>query len=418
MKFQAYRYVFLVFLFSLSLVSASTCFDSDGGQVLSIKGQVQGQYSNGVSFTITDTCSPNNPQSISEAYCVGVDSSSKWFSCPSGQTCSNGACVVSQQQYASCSDSDGGQNLQVAGTVTGRYSNGNSFILTDTCSSNNPSQVSEAYCVGQDPSSSWKQCLSGQICSAGKCVTSSNNPTNPSSQAICSDTDGGDNIFTKGYVSGKYSNGQSFGSYDFCSLTDASKVSEGVCLDANGDGIKESISTSWKQCLIGQVCQDGACVVKSAGTSCSASGGTCQSICSQGSANIGVLSCGSGENCCKVGAKLIDCPAGTTTPSCSADGLSYTKCNSATGVTEKFTCDSGRTCNPSTGLCQSNSVGDFVGNVIPDVGGIVGDQVGKTLGSAIKSFFSGLGTLGITVFVVVVVVIILIYVGPVIARFV
>jgi len=72
----------------------------------------------------------------------------------------------------SCSDSDGGFEPKIIGTVSGYY-NGVFYSIKDKCTTNN--LLNESYCVG----TSWQvrsfNCNSypGYICSLGKCIKSS-----------------------------------------------------------------------------------------------------------------------------------------------------------------------------------------------------------------------------------------------------
>jgi hypothetical protein len=79
--------------------------------------------------------------------------------------------VSSVSAVATCTDTDG-QSLTTKGTVSGTYINGVAWSFSDSCSVAYPNKVSEAYCVGTNPSSDWFDCPTGSSCADGKCVAS------------------------------------------------------------------------------------------------------------------------------------------------------------------------------------------------------------------------------------------------------
>jgi len=81
-----------------------TCMDSDGGKNYSAKGITKWLVNNQWSFGEEDTCSGNR---LAEWYCDGGISgvgAVEYSNCPSGTTCSNGACI------ASCNPNCAGKN--------------------------------------------------------------------------------------------------------------------------------------------------------------------------------------------------------------------------------------------------------------------------------------------------------------------
>lgn len=69
------------------ITQTQTCTDSDGGQVFNVKGTT----SKGVT-SVVDSCSGNV---LTEYYCTSADLiTNTQYTCPTGQTCSNGACVA------------------------------------------------------------------------------------------------------------------------------------------------------------------------------------------------------------------------------------------------------------------------------------------------------------------------------------
>ena len=74
---------------------ASYCTDSDGGKVLGVKGTAK-QYTNGtLTKTSVDSC--NGTARVNEYYCNGALINLSISSCASGSSCSNGACITSNQ---------------------------------------------------------------------------------------------------------------------------------------------------------------------------------------------------------------------------------------------------------------------------------------------------------------------------------
>jgi hypothetical protein len=82
----------------------------------------------------------------------------KSYVCPNG--CANGACNANQA--ITCTDSDGGENYYVKGTLTGMY-NGAPISLND-------------FCIDRTSGALVGQC-SGSSCQVGERVCNSSNPT-------------------------------------------------------------------------------------------------------------------------------------------------------------------------------------------------------------------------------------------------
>jgi len=228
--------------------------------------------------------------------------------CPSGEFCDNGKCI----KETTCSDSDG-KNYKVKGTVTTTYLGGSPKIWSDSCVSG--IELFEKICVNDWIATERINCKDefgdGYECKDGRCVLGE-----ISYQSSCTDSDNGKNIDVKGKVSGKFANGNTYTNFDYCSVTDRSRVSEGTCVDTNGDGIKESPNSEWINCQSGTICIDGACITETSETTCSNQGGICEDLCSEGRISIGFLDCGEGL-CCKKGVVIGECFEGTTRPYCS-----------------------------------------------------------------------------------------------------
>jgi hypothetical protein len=66
------------------------CTDSDGGKNYYVKGSVI----DALGFTRHDMCMANNI--LLEEYCKNNNATDEYYTCPSGYTCQDGACIVSQ----------------------------------------------------------------------------------------------------------------------------------------------------------------------------------------------------------------------------------------------------------------------------------------------------------------------------------
>lgn len=212
----------------------ATCSDTDGGNVIDVAGVVT-VTTNGVTTTYTDTCAAADR--IGEYYCTsGNISGYSGQYCPSGR-CVNGACTAVAPPQT-CSDSDGGNNINLSGTVTITNSSG-SFTFTDNCASS--SIVNEQYCSGNNVATAQGYCPNGQVCSNGVCTTT------PDS---CSDSDGGINTGVFGTISGVYW-GAPFSITDYCQ--DANVIVENYC---NNNAPYNQLA----RCPMNQTCQGGVCV--------------------------------------------------------------------------------------------------------------------------------------------------------------
>jgi len=126
-----------------------------------------------------------NTCTVSKNYCYNsshykVCTSSGTFSNPAPCTVALGgtACNIHLDGYGycegvvadRCTNTDGGANLNVKGSISG-YSNGQAFFYEDDCTGLR--MLLERDCVGTAPSSSLKDCLGADyVCSQGACVPS------------------------------------------------------------------------------------------------------------------------------------------------------------------------------------------------------------------------------------------------------
>src|SRR3989344_3990143 len=169
-----------------------TCTDSDGGFNLNVSGTVTFVYNNGSEATVyypvngstavisySDSC--DNQNVVSENQCVNNAVTTNNYNCPTGMSCSNGACVgnaentttnsTSQSLNVTCIDSDNGINFTKAGTATSSYSNGTkAWSFTDSCPGGG---INEAFCF-ENGTAAIKiyDCPAGHLCySNGVCAT-------------------------------------------------------------------------------------------------------------------------------------------------------------------------------------------------------------------------------------------------------
>ena len=141
----------------------NSCADSDGGQVLTLKGTASG-YLNSFSYSKTDYCLTST--SVHENWCVGDLSYEQNVNCPSGTSCSDGACISTQTN--TCLDTDGGFNAYGQGTISGLQNN-IPYSSTDYCASS--TSIYEYYCISNTPSGFEQSCQGNatNICSNGAC---------------------------------------------------------------------------------------------------------------------------------------------------------------------------------------------------------------------------------------------------------
>lgn len=150
--------------------------------------------------TATDFCS--GASELVEYSCSAQDHvcAPSSFRCPYG--CVDGKCVSGDK--VSCSDSDGGVNILLAGRTAGNYANGSNFNERDVCL--DYGRLNEFSCTPDKTLASQAiACPDGGACEDGACIPVKAAPT-------CVDTDGGRNYESSGTCS------DSGGSYtDQCS---------------------------------------------------------------------------------------------------------------------------------------------------------------------------------------------------------
>ena len=160
--------------------------------------------------------------------CEGTSEASSLVACPDGYDCESGRCIMNS---SACSDTDGGENIYVAGTVTVHTGLVSAEYL-DKCMDS--STVEEYYCSGDGYATEIVKCPAGYECDGGACR-----------EPACTDTDNGVNIFIKGVVN------KGADSYpDYC--TDAQNGIEYYCQD-------NQVENEEFTCPAGYSCTDGKC---------------------------------------------------------------------------------------------------------------------------------------------------------------
>lgn len=167
---------------------AQTCTDSDSSTSNSsfsifTEGLVSGiNGSNGNSYRFSDVCETfGSVGQVAENFCNNNDPAVRYISCPAGCNTNNfpsRACLPAPSQNATCTDTDGGINLFIAGSATGvSPSTGNTGVATlrDQCSSS--ISVVEAFCDVNTNTANITgslRCPTGAVCSNGACLNQTN----------------------------------------------------------------------------------------------------------------------------------------------------------------------------------------------------------------------------------------------------
>ncbi len=193
------------------------CTDSDNGKNALEAGRIS---KGGTEYN--DSCA--STAAVFEYYCLDNEVRSERITCPEGSECSAGRCASPE-----CMDSDGGQAADALGTTARGAER-----QTDECL--DEATVKEYYCSAAGGIASISlACGSGKVCADGACAA-----------AVCSDSDGGMDIFERGTVregGGVYT--------DYCSGT--SSVKEYYC---SGDTMVQATAN----CGDEYYCSDGRCV--------------------------------------------------------------------------------------------------------------------------------------------------------------
>ena len=216
-------------------------------------------------------CTMESRTAVAEGICGQNGVTNTLMPCPAGNRCSGGRCVTPAPTRTPtplpppCNDSDGGQNVLVAGTATSLVTGIGSY-LADTCAGNNGSPCSgsacpavmEAYCGQTGPATRLTLCPAGTLCGAGRCApipqptpTATPTPSVPS----CMDSDAGKNIYVSGATYSRTGSNQ----LDTCVNTNGSACT------ANCPAVREaycdllSSKTIVIPCPAGNICNAGKC---------------------------------------------------------------------------------------------------------------------------------------------------------------
>jgi hypothetical protein len=178
-----------------------SCSDTDGGNVITTFGTVSGFY-NSSAYANDDTCVDSG--NINEYYCSGAYKQNQQQSCGTDFNsskycvgslqylnftdyyCSTGTCGVTKtpqflqnctygctagvcnNPLNTCSETDGGQRLNIAGNTSG-YRNSNYYFYSDLCISN--ITLTEYYCIGNYSYSYNFSCAFNYTsCYSGACI--------------------------------------------------------------------------------------------------------------------------------------------------------------------------------------------------------------------------------------------------------
>lgn len=147
--------------------ACDACKDTDGGKNESVKGYVTSDSGN-----YTDYCVVF--ESVEEYYCDGVIAGKETMPCPEDYECHDGTCVVALPPIPEpdCSDSDG-KDVYVKGSI-----NASGSVFEDSCV--DMKKVKEYYC-DQGARSSEADCAFGYECTGGRCVKMYGNCTDTDS---------------------------------------------------------------------------------------------------------------------------------------------------------------------------------------------------------------------------------------------
>lgn len=158
-------------------VPRPNCTDSDG-----MDFHTKGNVSLGTAAYAEDYCTDSTH--LKEHYCVGGMATSEIVECPLGSACADGRCVAVETD---CADSDGGNDIYNAGTLT-LVRNLTSAEYLDKCLDGR--RVKEYYCTRGGYAEQIVNCPDGTVCVQAACKIE-----------VCMDGDNGYDIYTKSVAS-------------------------------------------------------------------------------------------------------------------------------------------------------------------------------------------------------------------------
>jgi cysteine-rich repeat protein len=233
-------------------VTTTSCSDSDGGDQPKFHAFVQASIPGRNALKTDDVCliwGGTTGKQV-EYQCMSQQEL-RWYT--NTCNCDNGSCVTpsgTAPGSQACSDTDQ-QDMRIAGSVTAagqRYD--------DECHPINPAVVLERFCTASGPNQRQLFCPFGYKCSNGACTV----PDLQDTQTVCTDSDGGLNLATKGTLQDSTSNARR---KDDCASP--TSVNENYCVNGHygflGNGAPEGggYDTVELRCPSGTTCQDGAC---------------------------------------------------------------------------------------------------------------------------------------------------------------
>ncbi|GEM_PF-2745365 len=230
------------------IVPVAFCTDSDGGEILSIKGTTRaGTKDSSTQVEISaseekDSCT--DADTVREYICQNNAIVPLDRNCPVGTTCTNGKCLTSTDDYiAFCTDTDNGKTYTSKGTIEVGTKNATGFILSsqqfiDNCIDDQT--VMEYYCSGEEEASVEKICSTDEECIDGACTTI---------DLECTDSDTGQDSSEKGTV---------ISTQDPTPFTDYC-INETLLIEYFCSFYSEITNTA-VSCGTGQVCSSGECV--------------------------------------------------------------------------------------------------------------------------------------------------------------
>jgi hypothetical protein len=157
------------------------CTDSDGNNIYK-KGMTK-EILPHVTYDFPDKC--DGPSKVIEYTCPNSNSNVyvNTINCPTGYSCSDGACIKGTQTTYTCSENDGGSNYYKKGTTYGtHYVSKKTGAFTDSCTiikagaeTYSSKYIKEFFCKESDGYvyMYYDECPSGYSCSDGACKTSS-----------------------------------------------------------------------------------------------------------------------------------------------------------------------------------------------------------------------------------------------------
>ncbi|MBT5021714.1 hypothetical protein HOK51_08640 [Candidatus Woesearchaeota archaeon] len=157
--------ILFLLIISTPAFAAWVCSDSDGGEITSVAGiAVYTHTDNDRTIEYPDACQENGQ--IKEFYCQNNRVYYRTSNCAAGSVCDNGACV---QNEVLCEDSDGGQFINIAGTVNAFYAPYQRFYdYDDACLEDG--RINEYFCRDNSAYYRTYSCDEDYVCEDGACI--------------------------------------------------------------------------------------------------------------------------------------------------------------------------------------------------------------------------------------------------------